>query len=195
MAVPRFITTNPPAKLASKAACRKLAPAASASVNAAMTVSPAPVTSTAWSDPKIGRCRGGGAPQTAPCRRGRASPAAPGRLPRAAVPSQRMKPLQVIVDRRPKASSTSGSLGVAAVILGRQQVVARVDGHRQRLRRGAAGNPLPANWSRRSRSRKPEPLEVLSRATVLRASRCALPAREVAPARGQRARSAGAASA
>jgi hypothetical protein len=56
VAVPRFITTRPPAKLARRAASSKVAPAASASVIVAMTVSPAPVTSAIWSDPKIGMC-------------------------------------------------------------------------------------------------------------------------------------------
>src|SRR3954454_22079081 len=45
VAVPRFITTMPPAKFASRAADSVSAPAASAAVNVAMTVSPAPVTS------------------------------------------------------------------------------------------------------------------------------------------------------
>src|ERR1019366_6689991 len=58
VAVPRFMTTIPPAQLASRAACRKLAPAASASVNAAITVSPAPVTSTASSDTENGKMAG-----------------------------------------------------------------------------------------------------------------------------------------
>ena len=54
VAVPRFITTIPPAKFASCAAVAVSAPAASAAVKVAITVSPAPVTSTTWSDPKIG---------------------------------------------------------------------------------------------------------------------------------------------
>ncbi len=45
VAVPLFITTRPPAQFATMAACKKLAPAANASVKAAITVSPAPVTS------------------------------------------------------------------------------------------------------------------------------------------------------
>lgn len=47
VAVPRFITTRPPAQFASRAAVRKSAPAAMARVKTAPTVSPAPVTSTA----------------------------------------------------------------------------------------------------------------------------------------------------
>src|SRR5579863_1661080 len=58
VAVPLFITTRPPAKFANCAACRKVAPAAKARVNAAITVSPAPVTSVTWSEPKIGICCG-----------------------------------------------------------------------------------------------------------------------------------------
>ena len=51
VAVPRFITTMPPAKLASRVAEAVSAPAASAAVKVAITVSPAPVTSTTWSEP------------------------------------------------------------------------------------------------------------------------------------------------
>ena len=51
VAVPRFITTTPPATLASQAASAGAAPAASATVNALMTVSPAPVTSAISSLP------------------------------------------------------------------------------------------------------------------------------------------------
>ena len=51
VAVPRFMTTMPPAKLARCAASRNVAPAARASVKTAMTVSPAPVTSAASSEP------------------------------------------------------------------------------------------------------------------------------------------------
>src|SRR5262245_9051195 len=51
VAVPRFITTMPPATLASVAACTGVAPAASASVKVLMTVSPAPVTSAISSVP------------------------------------------------------------------------------------------------------------------------------------------------
>src|SRR5690348_154969 len=51
VAVPRFITTIPPAKFARCAASTNEPPAARASVNTAITVSPAPVTSTASSPP------------------------------------------------------------------------------------------------------------------------------------------------
>ena len=51
VAVPRFITTIPPATLASCAASNGDAPAASASVIVAITVSPAPVTSAISSEP------------------------------------------------------------------------------------------------------------------------------------------------
>src|SRR6185369_15779443 len=54
VAVPRFITTIPPAKFASRAADSVSAPAASAAVNVAITVSPAPVTSATSSVPWIG---------------------------------------------------------------------------------------------------------------------------------------------
>ena len=54
VAVPRFMTTTPPATLASHAASAGAAPAASATVNALITVSPAPVTSAIWSLPWIG---------------------------------------------------------------------------------------------------------------------------------------------
>ncbi|MNC92434.1 hypothetical protein D3C83_88610 [compost metagenome] len=51
VAVPRFMTTMPPAKFASRAASSNLAPAASASAIVAITVSPAPVTSAISSLP------------------------------------------------------------------------------------------------------------------------------------------------
>src|SRR5262249_26974660 len=54
VAVPRFMTTMPPAMLASVAASRAGAPHASASVNTLMTVSPAPVTSAISSVPWTG---------------------------------------------------------------------------------------------------------------------------------------------
>ena len=53
-AVPFFITTSPPAKLARRAASRNVPPAARTAVKTAMTVSPAPVTSTMSVDPKTG---------------------------------------------------------------------------------------------------------------------------------------------
>src|SRR5262249_36541788 len=55
VAVPRFMTTSPPATLARDAASTAAAaPGASASVNVPMTVSPAPVTSAISSVPKMG---------------------------------------------------------------------------------------------------------------------------------------------
>src|SRR5260370_11424831 len=54
VAVPRFITTMPPATLANRAADSASAPAARAAVKTAITVSPAPVTSVTWSEPNIG---------------------------------------------------------------------------------------------------------------------------------------------
>src|SRR5216683_1066008 len=54
VAVPRFMTTIPPAMLAMCAASTKFAPAANARVSAAITVSPAPVTSMACSLPNTG---------------------------------------------------------------------------------------------------------------------------------------------
>src|ERR1039457_901333 len=58
VAVPRFITTMPPAKLARRAAEAVSAPAAKAAVKVAITVSPAPVTSTTWSEPHTGTASG-----------------------------------------------------------------------------------------------------------------------------------------
>src|SRR6185437_10143571 len=58
VAVPRFITTSPPAQLARCAASWASAPAAKAAVKVAITVSPAPVTSATWSEPEIGMSAG-----------------------------------------------------------------------------------------------------------------------------------------
>ena len=69
VAVPRFMTTRPPATLASRAASTGEAPAASATVKALMTVSPAPVTSAISSVPWIGmNVTGAVALEAAPCR-------------------------------------------------------------------------------------------------------------------------------
>ncbi len=54
VAVPRFMTTTPPATLASHAASTAPAPDASATVKVLITVSPAPVTSAIWSLPWMG---------------------------------------------------------------------------------------------------------------------------------------------
>src|SRR5260370_6049535 len=58
VAVPRFITTMPPATLANRAADSASAPAARAAVKTAITLSPAPVTSVTWSEPNIGPSTG-----------------------------------------------------------------------------------------------------------------------------------------
>ena len=59
VAVPGFCTTSDPATLARRAACSGSAPQAIPSVFAAITVSPAPVTSTAVADPCTGNAAAG----------------------------------------------------------------------------------------------------------------------------------------
>src|SRR5207249_8332720 len=55
--VPGFRTLSAPATFAMRIACTGSPPAATAAVTAAMTVSPAPVTSTASADPCTGTAR------------------------------------------------------------------------------------------------------------------------------------------
>src|SRR5208283_4073404 len=134
VAVPRFITTRPPAKFANRVASAVSVPAASAAVKVAITVSPAPVTSTTWSEPKIGTANG-----TAPF----SNATIPSR-PRVMTSDSRSI---CFIRRSPAAnsflsswpilmlndSSTSGSLGVAAVtVVGNEK---RVGGGRVFARR------------------------------------------------------------
>src|SRR5579859_802794 len=116
VAVPLFITTRPPAKFASCAAWRKFAPAAKARVNAAITVSPAPVTSVTWSEPKIGICCGlrCGSKRTIPSRP-RVTSKARSHCRRSAFWPSWCSNSRSFPIRFPKAASNSGSLGVAAV--------------------------------------------------------------------------------
>src|SRR5882724_357525 len=116
VAVPRFITTMPPAKFASRAADSASAPAASAAVKVAITVSPAPVTSVTSSEPCTGMLIGF-APlpnATMPSRpRVTTSDCNPMRCNNSfPAESSRASSLPILVS---SASSTSGSLGVAAV--------------------------------------------------------------------------------
>src|SRR3974390_3359579 len=116
VAVPSFITTMPPARFASRAADGVSALVSSAAVKVEITVSPAPVTSNAWSEPKIGIVSGGlfFSNATMPSRpRVTTSDSRPMRcITCAPAASSRPSSRPILI---PNASSTSGSLGVAAV--------------------------------------------------------------------------------
>ena len=115
MAVPRFMTTMPPATLASVAASSAGAPQASASVKALMTVSPAPVTSAISSVPWTGMN------VVAPSRSSRAMPRLPRvtRRKRASSRSRSWRPAfstsRSPSVRAPASCASSASFGVAAV--------------------------------------------------------------------------------
>ena len=115
------------------AAWTKVAPAASASVNAAMTVSPAPVTSTAWSDPIDGKVAG----LPARFKQGHAiaSPRHQQCLESLAVEefsSQSVETLQIMPNRLAKRRLDLGFIGRGrGEVLIRQKIVAGIDGDGQ----------------------------------------------------------------